>query len=60
MDQYAEIIGENATAEDYHKIAAHFDNAGDHYKAGKFFFASKEYDQVCVLGDVALVYILSE
>lgn len=46
MDQYAEIIGKNASTEDYHKIAAHFENCGDHYKAGKFFFASELYDQV--------------
>lgn len=46
MDQYAEIIGKNASTEDYHKIAAHFENCGDHYKAGKFFFACELYDQV--------------
>jgi hypothetical protein len=46
MDQYAEIVGENASSEDYHKIAAHYEDAGDHYKAGKFFFASKQYDKV--------------
>lgn len=46
MDQYAEIIGENAGTEDYHKIATHFENTGDHYKAGKFFLASKLYGQV--------------
>lgn len=46
MDQYAEIIGEDASSDDYYKIASHFDNAGDHYKAGKFYFASKYYDKV--------------
>lgn len=46
MDEYAEIIGENASADDYHKIALFFDNCGDHYKSGKFFFAAKQYEQV--------------
>lgn len=46
MDQYAELIGENASTEDYHKIAAHFENSGDHYKAGNFFFAAKQFDEV--------------
>lgn len=46
MDQYAEIIGNNASVDDYRKIAGHFENSGDHYKAGNFFFASKDYDKV--------------
>ena len=46
MDQYAEIIGESASAEDYQKIALYFDNSGDHFKCGKFFFASKQYEEV--------------
>lgn len=46
MDQYAEIIGDNASVDDYRKIAGHFENSGDHYKAGNFFFASKDYDKV--------------
>lgn len=47
MEQYAEIIGEGASSDDYYKIATHFDNAGDHFKAGKFYFAAKHYEKVC-------------
>ena len=46
MDQYAEIIGNNASVDDYRKIAGHFENSGDLYKAGNFFFASQDYDKV--------------
>lgn len=46
MEQYAEIIGEDASPEDYFKIASHFESIGDHYKAGNFYFASKHYDKV--------------
>ena len=46
MEQYAEIIGEDASSDDYYKIATHFDNAGDHFKAGKFYFAAKYYEKV--------------
>ncbi len=38
MEQYAEIIGENATAEDYNSIALHFENKNQHFLAGKFFY----------------------
>lgn len=59
MDQYAEIIDQNASTEDYFRIATHFENSGDHFKAGKFFFASKQYDQVHLLVQLhcSIVYI---
>lgn len=46
MDQYAEIIGDDARPDDYQKIAAHFESIGDHYKAGSFYLASKGYSKV--------------
>ena len=42
MEQYAEIIGENATAEDYNSIALYFENKNQHFLAGKFFYLSGE------------------
>lgn len=40
MEQYAEIIGENATPEDYNSIAFYFENKNEHFLAGKFFYLS--------------------
>ncbi len=48
MEQYAEIIGKDASSEDYTKIATYFENAGDHFKAGSFFLSAKKYDKVGV------------
>lgn len=56
MDQYAELIGDNASPEDYNKIASHFDNIGDHLKAGKFFFLSKDYDKVIIFNLICLLF----
>ena len=49
MEQYADIIGDGASSEDYSKIAAHFENTGDHYKAGTFFLSAKIYEKVCLV-----------
>ena len=49
MEQYAEIIGEDASTEDYFKIASHFDSAGNHFKAGKFYLSAKHYDKVILI-----------
>ncbi len=38
MEQYAEIIGEQATPEDYNSIALYFENKSQHFLAGKFFY----------------------
>ena len=46
MDQYAEVIGEEASVEDYLRMAAHFKKNNEHLKAGQFFFKAKEYDKV--------------
>ena len=46
MEQYAEIIGDDASSDDYSKIATHFENIGDHFKAGTFFLLAKKYEKV--------------
>ena len=38
MEQYAEIIGDNATPDDYNSIALYFENKNDYFLAGKFFY----------------------
>lgn len=43
MDQYAEVVGDNASLEDYKKIATHYQRTGNHYKAGSFFLKAEEY-----------------
>lgn len=46
MEQYAEIIGDDANADDYFKIACYFESKGDHSKAGKFYLLAKNYEKV--------------
>ena len=46
MEQYAEVIGSGASKEDYLRIAAHFQKAGSHFKAGQFFLKGQEYAKV--------------
>ena len=43
MEQYADIIGENATPEDYNSIALYFENQRQPFLAGKFFYLSENY-----------------
>nr|XP_002124215.1 WD repeat-containing protein 19-like [Ciona intestinalis] len=43
MEIYAEIIGEDATKEDFKSIAVHFENEKNHLMAGKFFSLCEEY-----------------
>ncbi|XP_076446829.1 WD repeat-containing protein 19-like isoform X2 [Babylonia areolata] len=43
MEIYAEIIGSDATPEDYQSIAVHFENDKNHFMAGKFFLLSEQY-----------------
>ena len=40
---YAEVVGEDASREDYLRIAAHFQKKVDHLKAGQFFHKAGEY-----------------
>ena len=46
MDEYAKVIGDEATTEDYTRIALHFENSRNHFKAGKFFFLARHYLEV--------------
>ena len=47
MEQYAEVIGLDATGEDYIRIASHFKKMGEHFKAGQFYLRAKDYAKVC-------------
>ncbi|XP_064636625.1 WD repeat-containing protein 19-like isoform X3 [Lineus longissimus] len=43
METYAEIIGPDATPDDYRSIALHFENERNHFMAGKFFLLCSQY-----------------
>ncbi|XP_059172519.1 WD repeat-containing protein 19-like [Physella acuta] len=43
MEIYADIIGADATVEDYHSIAVFFEAEKNHFMAGKFFLLSGQY-----------------
>ncbi|XP_025088691.1 WD repeat-containing protein 19-like isoform X2 [Pomacea canaliculata] len=45
MEIYADIIGSDATSEDYQSIAMHFENDKNHFLAGKFFLLSGQYSR---------------
>ncbi len=46
MDQYAEVIGSDASVDDYLRMASHFRKNNEHFKAGEFFFKADVYDKV--------------
>ena len=46
MELYADIIGSDATPEDYLNIADYFEEAGNHFLAGKFYLKAQHYDKV--------------
>ena len=48
MEQYAEVVGEEASQEDYLRIATHFVRKADHFRAGQFFHKAGEYARVRV------------
>lgn len=52
MEQYAGIIGNKASSEDYTNIATYFDDKGDHFMAGKFYFSAKVYNKVSKLAHI--------
>ena len=47
MEEYASVIGDSATTEDYLQIAHHFEQVKNHFKSGLFFMKAKAYKQVC-------------
>lgn len=46
MALYADIIGPDATKEDFLNIARHFEETGNHLQAGKFFLKAENYEKV--------------
>lgn len=49
MDEYAEVIGNEASNEDYVRIAMYFESLGNHFKAGQFFMRGKHHSEVCIM-----------
>ncbi|XP_033742140.1 WD repeat-containing protein 19-like isoform X1 [Pecten maximus] len=45
METYADIIGPDATPEDYQSIALYFENEKNHFLSGKFFLLSGQYSR---------------
>eukprot|EP00118_Oscarella_pearsei_P011922 m.83949 g.83949 ORF g.83949 m.83949 type:complete len:1349 (+) comp36373_c0_seq7:62-4108(+) len=43
MEQYAEIIGDDASEEEYLEIGRHFEGQKQHYNAGRFYLKAKQY-----------------
>lgn len=43
MEQYAEVVGNDASCEDYLRIAAYFQKNVDHFRAGQFFHKAGDY-----------------
>ena len=48
-NQMEDIIASDATTEDYLNIADYFEEAGNHFLAGKFFLKAQHYDKVWIL-----------
>ena len=46
MEEYATIIGDAASPQDYLKIAQYFEGKGDYFMSGKFYYSAKEYVKV--------------
>jgi len=46
MELYADIIGADATKEDFLNIAGHFEETNNHLQAGKFFLKAENYEKV--------------
>ena len=45
-----EVVGSDASPEDYLRIASHFQKTGDHLQAGQFFLKAKDYAKVRRVG----------
>ncbi|XP_045115021.1 WD repeat-containing protein 19-like isoform X2 [Portunus trituberculatus] len=43
MELYAEILGSDATPEDYKSVALHFENERNHFLSGKFYYLAGVY-----------------
>ena len=56
MDEYAEVIGNEASTEDYVRIARYFESLGNHFKAGQFFVKSRQHLEVCGCAVILVEY----
>ena len=48
MDEYAEVIGDNGSIEDYLKIASYYHKSNSHFKTGVFYLKGQEYSKVSI------------
>ena len=48
MEIYAQVIGDDATAEDHKAIAAHFEKQGDSLQAGRAWLRAGDPTTVCI------------
>lgn len=46
MELYADILGDDASIEDYASLALHFDNDKNSFFAGKFYYKAGQYSKV--------------
>ena len=46
MELYAELLGNDASPEDYKSLAVHFDGEKNNYLSGKFHYLSGNYSKV--------------
>lgn len=46
MELYADILGDDASVEDYTSLALHFDNEKNPFLAGKFYYKAGQYGKV--------------
>ena len=67
MEQYAFVIGNAASRDEYFKIATYFQKVADHLQAGQFFFRAGEYNKVkinsvdlyiCFYFDICIVFFI--
>jgi len=45
MDLFADIVGDDATPEDYHSIAVYFETERNHLQAGRFYYRAGEHSK---------------
>ena len=46
MDEFADMIGNKASLEDYTKMAMYFESEGNHFRAGQFFLRGLHHSKV--------------
>ena len=54
MDEYAEVIGDNGSIEDYLKIASYYHKSKSHFKTGVFYLKGQEYSKVSYIDSLQL------